>query len=96
MSDDEEKEERVHLLADLCEKRQTPALRTDVEGNPIGLGFVQPVKDGMSLNGAQMCTRQADGSYKPVALGKGPAKVVSSAYREGYDRVFGKPDARLN
>ena len=30
------------------------------------------------------------------ARGKGPARVASQSYREGWEEIFGKPDKSLN
>lgn len=84
----------VHVLRARDERIEAGELRAITEGRPITGEIValSPRKDN-----PRICDVKE--SYAPPATHKGPAKVATSAYREGWDGIFGNnptPDRDLN
>ena len=83
---------RQHACGGRGSSRRRPAraaeLRAVKEGQPI-------VGEIVSLAPRKENPRICDvrDSWTPPALQKGPAKVATAAYREGWDEVFGKSKA---
>jgi hypothetical protein len=79
----------VHVLRARDERLEAGELRTLQEGKPIA-GEV--VSLAPRPGRPRICDVTA--SYSPKAnRGKGPPKVASSAYRAGWDEIFGARDA---
>jgi hypothetical protein len=76
----------VHVIRAREERIETGELRAIQEGKPITGEIVTlaPRKDN-----PRVC--DVKDSYRPPAMSshKGPAKVASEAYREGWDSIFG-------
>ena len=86
----------VHVLRARDERLELGELRALEEGRPINGEIVTlaPRKDN-----PRVCDVKE--SYAPLAPHKGPAKVATTAYRAGWDEIFGKkptttPDRDLN
>jgi hypothetical protein len=79
----------VHVLRAREERLEVGELRALAEGRPIQGEIVTlaPRKDN-----PRICDVKESFAASP-ALRKGPAKVASAAYREGWDEIFGKPTA---
>ena len=79
----------VHVLRAREEKVEVGELRALEEGRPI-VGEVvtlAPRKDNPRVWDVK------DSFRAPGSAGKGPAKVATEAYRDGWDEVFGKKPA---
>lgn len=86
----------VHVLRAREERLELGELRALEEGRPISGEVVSlaPRKDN-----PRVCDVKE--SYAPLAPHKGPAKVATPAYRNGWEEIFGKkasptPDRDLN
>lgn len=88
----------VHVLRAREERLEVGELRPIQEGKPLigEIVTLAPRKDN-----PRVC--DVKDSYQPPALmgHKGPAKVATEAYREGWDEIFGsgpgkKPNAAPN
>lgn len=86
----------VHVLRAREERLEIGELRALEEGRPITGEIVTlaPRKDN-----PRVCDVKE--SYAPPATHKGPAKVATTAYRAGWDEIFGQkptstPDRDLN
>jgi hypothetical protein len=80
----------VHVIRAREERIETGELRALQEGRPIAGEIVTlaPRKEN-----PRVC--DVKDSWAPrEAVQKGPAKVATNAYREGWDEVFGKKPAR--
>jgi hypothetical protein len=75
----------VHVIRAREERIETGELRALQEGRPIAGEIVTlaPRKEN-----PRVC--DVTESWAPPAQQKGPAKVATDAYREGWDEVFGK------
>jgi hypothetical protein len=64
-----------------------------------GVGVMRPMKEGVPIPEEAVLVRKKDGENvweaeeSIASLKKGPSKVVSQAYRSGYDRIFGPKDS---
>jgi len=80
-----------------------PTHGTTVKDEESGaIGTIAPARNGELLNGREIVSlreeRNDDGTHDlttlydgtPVATHKGPARVTTNAYRDSWDRVFGK------
>jgi hypothetical protein len=78
-------------------------------GDEVALAELRPMKEGQPLNeGDVVSLRQRAESpilwdvevhYSPPAVAqthKGPARVTSARYREGWDAIFGREPGELN
>lgn len=74
----------VHVIRAREERIETGELRALQEGKPIA-GEV------LTLRPREENPRVCDvtGTYTPPSVQKGPAKVASQAYRDGWDEIFG-------
>ena len=79
----------VHVLRAREERLEAGELRALQEGRPISGEIVTltPRKEN-----PRVCDVKE--SWAPPPMQKGPAKVATDAYREGWDEVFGKKPAR--
>ncbi|MBX3188849.1 MAG: hypothetical protein KF819_17655 [Labilithrix sp.] len=77
----------VHVLRAREERLETGELRAIAEGKPI-VGEVVTLKP--RDDNPRVCDVQESYAAKAPASHKGPAKVATQAYREGWDEIFGK------
>ena len=84
-------------------------LRQRAEGAPVEAGVVRPLQDGQPIVGevVRLKPRQETPLLCDVEVAlasprgatasprKGPAKVNSSAYKDGWERVFTRPEPGL-
>lgn len=78
------------------------ATRRDENGKIVGFGTFTEVKEGQPIQGGAELIRvgpeNGDGwrDVETVYSNKsGPAQVATPAYRDGYDRIFGKQKVGL-
>lgn len=91
VSDDEPEPEYIHISDRCAAEGGLHAIATR-DGRVLGMGHAQVAKDGQALLPGQTLYH-VDPTGKVVsaihASGAGPAKVTTSAYRQGWDHVFG-------
>jgi hypothetical protein len=92
-----EKEERdLVLVGPTRDDNATPMLRFKADGDVEEL-IAQPLREGHPVTHGEILELQGDGpvrySRTIVNLGhKGPARVSTTAFRNGWERVFGSKE----
>ncbi len=109
MADDPKPKDRALVVGELPENKGIAVLRQRSEGAPVEAGVVRSVREGEPIVGElvtlkptpdnpRLCDVEVQVDARPGAAHKGPARVVSEAYRSNWDEIFGKrePDPSLN
>lgn len=67
------------------------------QGDQVSAGVLHPLDENRPVTGELVTlSPRGDGSYRVESHGKGPAKVSSPGYRQGWDNVFGaKPKKQM-
>lgn len=88
----------VHVLRARDDRVEAGEMRPLKDGVPIAhtaeVVKLSPRADAPNVCDVEVTLPAAAQAAPP--RGKGPARVASQRYREGWDGVFGKPDKSLN
>jgi hypothetical protein len=87
-------------------EKHVAVLRQRGEGAPIEAGVVRPMKEGQPITGelvtlkptaedARLCDVEVHHDARPKTH-KGPSRVATDEYREGWDQIFGGARRELN
>ena len=87
MADDDKPKKLGIMPLFTCEKHGTTALVRDEDGN---VGINRLVEAGPDNPANAQFTGERNGPWMEVQVThRGPAKVNSAAYRQGWERIFG-------
>jgi hypothetical protein len=91
----------VHVLRAREDRVEAGEMRPLKDGVPIG-ATTEVVKLSPRADAPNVCDVEvkvpaaARPEHHEPVRGKGPARVASQSYRQGWDEIFGKPDKSLN
>jgi hypothetical protein len=95
------KKDKIRLTSELGEHRHMAVRRS---GDEMTVGVLQPMREGQPLPPecelvqVDTASGDVDGWFDSETLFKntsGPPQVATPAYRDGYDRIFGKQKVGL-
>lgn len=92
MSDDCKCQDEILVGPQIAPDGSCVCLRHTDE-HQVGLGVMRPIEDGKPvLNGEVVSLQRIEGDRYAVTTlyHAGPSKVSTPAYRDGWDRIFGK------
>ena len=101
MSEDPKPKDRALILGEVGNKG-IAVLRQRGEGAPVEAGVVRNVREGEPIvgelvtlkpsdDGSRLCDVEVHVDNRPNAgTHKGPTRVASDSYRDGWDEIFGK------
>lgn len=94
--------DRALILGELAEQKGVAILRQRSEDAPVEAGVVRKVREGEPITGelvsltpsaedSPLCDVKVHFDARPEGSHKGPPRVATSAYRSGWDALFGEP-----